>query len=268
MTQTASQPETAEETPLRASDFPMTGLALLGVPAWEPGNFRGALLTDWAIDPGMPPATQGEPWIFHANGSLVVIGFEPRPVPEHGADLQAKNTPEWPEAVEIAHAHQAYLAVAVIAETVSLVENARTAMKVLCSLASQPNVRAINAASKLFPPDNYRAAALQMKGNDKIFPVWNIIFFGAWTPEGSDEMAGYTVGLDRFGLPELEIPAGPGTSTEIRGRLVHAAMIQVTRGHALAEGEEIKLPGFTYRCAKRPSEALPDVETVHLDRVD
>lgn len=44
-TEALETPETAE-TPVRASDHPMTGLALLALPAWEPARLRERLLAD------------------------------------------------------------------------------------------------------------------------------------------------------------------------------------------------------------------------------
>ena len=161
-TQLAAHAGSNTETPLRASDYPMTGLVLLSVPAWEPSHLRQSLLLDWQINAGEPPQTPREPWIFRVNGSLVVVVLEPRPVPDHAADEQAKNCHDWTEAADVAHAHQAYLAVAVIAESASLIENARTAMKVLASLCEQPNARAVNAASRL---DRFGVREVEIQGS-------------------------------------------------------------------------------------------------------
>lgn len=252
------------ETPLRASDYPMTGLVLLSVPAWEPSHLRQSLLLNWQINAGEPPQTPREPWIFRVNGSLVVVGLEPRPVPDHAADEQAKNCHDWPEAADVAHAHQAYLAVAVIAESASLIENARTAMKVLASLCEQPNARAVNAASRLFAPDVYRKAALAMQDSEKAFPIFNLIYFGLWQQNDVEGLSGYTVGLDRFGVREVEIQGSLLKPLEIRALMVDAAMMQITRGKTFAEGEEVKLGGRTYRALIAASAALPIPETTHL----
>lgn len=253
------------ETPLRASDYPMTGLVLLSVPAWEPSHLRQTLLSDWQIDAGEAPQSPQEPWIFRASGSLVVLGLEPRPVPDHAADEQAKNCPDWPEAVDVAHAHQAYLAVAVIAEKASLIENARTAMKVLASLCEQPNARAVNAASRLFAPQAYRKAALAMQDSDKAFPIFNLIYFGLWQEADVEGLSGYTVGLDRFGVREAEVRGSALKPLEIRALLVDAAMMQITRGKTFTEGEEVKLGGRTYVARIAPSAALPIPESTHLE---
>lgn len=267
MTEEKKTENAAGETPLVASEYPMTGLALLALPAWEPAMLRESLLSDWQIDPGEPPASVQEPWIFTVDGSLVVIGLEPHPVPDNAADLQAKNSPEWPGAVEAAQTHQAYLAVAVIAQQTSLVENARTAVKILGSLSSEPNVRAVNAASRLYSPEAYRKGALAMKQNERVFPIFNLIFFGVWTPVEGGRPAGYTVGLDRFGAPEVEILESPLQPMELRAQLVHAAMMQISRGRSFDDGEEIELGGVEFRAARKPSVALPDVITSQLEPV-
>lgn len=265
-TEALETPEASEtsETPVRASDHPMTGLALLALPAWEPARLRERLLADWQIDAGEAPASPCEPWLFHAAGSLVVVGLEPRPMPAAQADAQAANSPEWPDAAEAAHAHQAYVAVAVIAETASLVENARTAMKVLASLAEQPGVRAIAAASRLIEPGAYREAALPMAGNDRAFPVFNMVCFGLWRTGENAPLRGYTAGLDRFGIPEVEAVSSGEGPREMRALLVSAAMLQITRGRAFAEGERVTLFDKAWTARRGASDAFDGVVTTHL----
>ena len=136
----------------KPAEHPVTALALLRVPAWEPEHLAAQLDLDWNIKAEPVPTDFREPWLFRVNGSLVVIGFEGHPVPGNAADEQAKNCPDWPDAQEMASTHLAYLALAVVAEEATLVENARTAMKILGSLTRQSNVSAINSAGRLFEP--------------------------------------------------------------------------------------------------------------------
>lgn len=146
----------------KPAEHPVTALALLRVPAWEPERLAAQLDLDWNIKAEPVPTDSRKPWLFRVNGSLVVIGFEGHPVPGNAADEQAKNCPDWPDAQEMASTHLAYLALAVVAEEATLVENARTAMKILGSLTRQPNVSAINSAGRLFEPERFRSDVLTM----------------------------------------------------------------------------------------------------------
>lgn len=253
-------------TPLRASDYPMTSHVLLTLPAWEPARLAADLLTTWHINAGPIPSDMNEPWLFHANGSLVIIGLERRPVPGAAATREAANSPDWPDAMEIAQSHLAHLAVAVIAETASLVENARTAMKVLASLCEEPSVRAISAAGRLFAPAAYRRGALMMQGNDRAFPIFNVIGFALWRRTEESPLSGFTVGLDHFGVPEVEVIEGNLGPRETQGVLVAAAVRQIESGRAFAAGETVTLGETEWDVSLAASEVLDGVTTTHLVR--
>lgn len=248
----------------RPGDYPMTGLALLRVPAWEPERFAAQLNLDWEIDPGEVPENFREPWVFRAAGSIVVIGFEPHPVPDNAADELARNCVDWPDAAEIARTHAACLAVAVIAETATLVENARTAMKVLGSLARQANVSAVNSAQRLFEPEAFRTDVMTMQGSSSAFPIFNMVYFGLWRSGEDEPLSGCTVGLANFMCPELEILRSPDAPAVIRAQMIAAAMTQITRGRPLEEGEELALSGTRFRAELRDSTAIPGTKTTHL----
>lgn len=252
-------------TPLRASDYPMMNHVLLTLPAWEPARLAADLLTTWHINSGPIPSDMNEPWLFHANGSLVVIGLERHPVPDGIATHAAANSPDWPDAKEVAQSHLAHLAVAVIAETASLVENARTAMKVLASLCEDPSVRAISAAGRLFAPEVYRRGALMMQGNERAFPIFNVVGFGLWRRSEESPLSGFTIGLDHFGVPEVEVIEGNLGPRETQSILVAAAVHQIESGRAFAEGETVTLGEKDWDVSRRTSEAL-GVITTHLVR--
>ena len=65
----------------KPAEHPVTALALLRVPAWEPERLAAQLDLDWNIKAEPVPTDFREPWLFRENGSLVVIGFEGHPVP-------------------------------------------------------------------------------------------------------------------------------------------------------------------------------------------
>lgn len=225
----------------KPAEHPVTALALLRVPAWEPERLAAQLDLDWAVKAEPVPTDFREPWLFRVNGSLVVIGFEGHPVPGNAADEQAKNCPDWPDAQEMASTHLAYLALAVVAEEATLVENARTAMKILGSLTRQPNVSAINSAGRLFEPERFRSDVLTMQHSETAFPIFNMVFFGLWQREEDSPLSGYTLGLDRFACPDLEILESPDAPAVIRAQMIAAAMVQITRGAALKDGEVLTL---------------------------
>ena len=91
-----------------------------------------------------------------------------------------------------------------------------------------------------------------------------LLYFGLWQQNDVEGLSGYTVGLDRFGVREVEIQGSLLKPLEIRALMVDAAMMQITRGKTFAEGEEVKLGGRTYRALIAASAALPIPETTHL----
>ena len=266
MTETVA-PETVQpeiEEGFKPAEHPITGLALLRVPAWEPERLAAQLDLDWQIKAENPPADFHEPWLFRVNGSLVVIGFEGHPIPGNAADEQAKNCPDWGDAEEVARTHLGYLAIAVVAEEASLLDNARTAMKVMGSLARQPNVSAINSAGRLFEPEAFRTDIMTMQGSSTAFPIFNIIFFGLWQKEEDTPLCGYTLGLDAFACPDVEIIESPDSPAVIRAQMIAAAMTQIARRKPLLEGEELALSGTRFRAERKISTAVPGAVTTHL----
>ena len=242
----------------KPAEHPVTALALLRVPAWEPERLAAQLDLDWNIKAEPVPTDFREPWLFRVNGSLVVIGFEE----------QAKNCPDWPDAQEMASTHLAYLALAVVAEEATLVENARTAMKILGSLTRQPNVSAINSAGRLFEPERFRSDVLTMQHSETAFPIFNIVFFGLWQREEDAPLSGYTLGLDRFACPDLEILESPDAPAVIRAQMIAAAMVQITRDAALKDGEVLTLSGTIFKAELKASSAVPGAVTTHLTAIE
>lgn len=252
----------------KPAEHPVTALALLRVPAWEPERLAAQLDLDWNIKAEPVPTDSRKPWLFRVNGSLVVIGFEGHLVPGNAADEQAKNCPDWPDAQEMASTHLAYLALAVVAEEATLVENARTAMKILGSLTRQPNVSAINSAGRLFEPERFRSDVLTMQHSETAFPIFNIVFFGLWQREEDAPLSGYTLGLDRFACPDLEILESPDAPAVIRAQMIAAAMVQITRGAALKDGEVLTLSGTIFKAELKASSAVPGAVTTHLTAIE
>ena len=223
----------------KPAEHPVTALALLRVPAWEPERLAAQLDLDWNIKAEPVPTDFREPWLFRVNGSLVVIGFEGHPVPGNAADEQA-----------------------------TLVENARTAMKILGSLTRQPNVSAINSAGRLFEPERFRSDVLTMQHSETAFPIFNIVFFGLWQREEDAPLSGYTLGLDRFACPDLEILESPDAPAVIRAQMIAAAMVQITRDAALKDGEVLTLSGTIFKAELKASSAVPGAVTTHLTAIE
>ena len=168
----------------------------------------------------------------------------------------------------MASTHLAYLALAVVAEEATLVENARTAMKILGSLTRQPNVSAINSAGRLFEPERFRSDVLTMQHSETAFPIFNIVFFGLWQREEDAPLSGYTLGLDRFACPDLEILESPDAPAVIRAQMIAAAMVQITRGAALKDGEVLTLSGTLFKAELKASSAVPGAVTTHLTAIE
>lgn len=138
----------------------------------------------------------------------------------------------------------------------------------LLPLRRQPNVSAINSAGRLFEPERFRSDVLTMQHSETAFPIFNIVFFGLWQREEDAPLSGYTLGLDRFACPDLEILESPDAPAVIRAQMIAAAMVQITRGAALKDGEVLTLSGTLFKAELKASSAVPGAVTTHLTAIE
>lgn len=248
-----------------SEDAPVTSFALLRTPAWEPDVFLRAFREDWGVEIKDKLPMGNAPWIFRVFGSVVVLGMQPTAVPNNGADRAAERTFDWPEAVRAAHEHTAYLLAAVVPETADAVENARTAAKIMASLAKQPNVMAIEGGTKLFSPEAYRTVALKMQEKPETFPAPLIIGTGVWQEQENGGFYACTVGLTtRFGLPEIEIVDADEKPDVLRDVVETAIRLELEAGKVLKDGDVLARGGKNWRASLAKSYCLQGATTLQL----
>lgn len=255
------------DTGFKPAEHPTTGLVLLRTPAWEPQRFQDALFVQWGLKIDAPQPQAGSPWLFHLEGSVVVVGFQPHPTPNHLADEEAKNSPDFENAQRVAQEHLAYLVVAVVPETASLIENAKTAVKVLATLSQDANALAVSSASRLFDCGVFQNIAEPMHRMPNYVPVMALICPAVWQETAQSGFAGCTVGLMQFNLLELEFPEGTESPETIRQCLTAAATLQLEKHIYFKDGDTFKYAGRTFKVELSPGIGVEGVNTLKIQEV-
>lgn len=242
----------------------LTACVLLDAPRWDAKTFAADFEADWGVAVEGVPADPSEPLAFRAMGSIIAVGMNPAPVPEGMAEAHARNNSEWGGALGAAQAHRAHLAVAVIAETADLLENARNLVRVVASLTLSPGVLAVDAATMLFSPEGYRNGAALL-ADPAAIPVMNLVAFGAWRRSEAGATCGYTAGLAAFGLPEVEVLECAKGADVVKGFLVNVARWQLAHlasGGVIKDGDELK-GGIRMKLSQ--GVAFPEHQTLQCD---
>lgn len=263
MTDATSTTEAAQHRP-NADEAALTGFALLQTPAWEPERLRERLEADWGEKIEVPLPAAGRPWFFPLAGSIVVLGLEAHPLSARIGEDAARSA--WPLAEEVAHNHLGAVIAAVVPESASLAENARTYAKVLSSLSKLSNVMGIATAAQIFSPAAFRAAAAQIKEKPECFPAELVVYFGVWQEAEGAAPNGCTFGLGRFALPEIEVEPCGLNAGEIRELLEAAVRVELEAGKILKTDDVLAHNGVDYVVSFGPSIGIPSTSTLHLER--
>lgn len=192
---------------------------------------------------------------------MAAVSLMHYPVPHGEAAECAKNNYMWPEAKQVAQAHQAHLMVAVLGKEENLIERGKLYVKLLSVCCLQKNVTGIYTSGVVFQPHLYEGFAGMMK--DDRLPIFNWIWFGLYRTEKG--VSGYTYGMECFGKDEMEVLDVDAEPSEVRDFLTSMVGYVLEYDAVLNDGETI---GFSaddkHSITRNKGVARPDKMTLKI----
>lgn len=214
---------------------------LLETPSWNKSQFIEDFKADW----GISVSEEGDDaskeeykdiLMFSINTQRVVISYIDMPVPLQEAEQNASMNYMWKEAAEVTKKHQAHIMVALLGDHKDILDDGRLYVKVITSLCKQKNVLGINTNGIVYQPEFYTEMAGLMRTDEEI-PLFNLVWFGLYQTEKG--ISSYTIGLNQFGLDEIEVLDVQDNPAEVRDFVVDMANYVVENDVILHDGETI-----------------------------
>ena len=176
------------------------GFVLLETPQWDMAQYLSDLQTRWGISAADRDGQDGTV-VFHADGALASISFLPAPVPDHEAEENAAFNFMWRGAAEAAAKHRAQLIISVIGRETSALRAGELFVKLAETALHSSNALGLYANGTVYQPAYYIDSARMMQ--DGGTPVFSLIWHGLG--RDSAGIRAYTIGMENFGKPEIEI---------------------------------------------------------------
>lgn len=239
------------------------GFALLADENWNREKFIHDLKEQWNIEAceEEDESQQDDVLVFNIGKMMAAVSLMHYPVPHGEAAECAKNNYMWPEAEQVAQAHQAHLMVAVLGKEENLIERGKLYVKLLSVCCLQKNVTGIYTSGVVFQPHLYEGFAGMMK--DDRLPIFNWIWFGLYRTEKG--VSGYTYGMECFGKDEMEVLDVDAEPSEVRDFLTSMVGYVLEYDAVLNDGETI---GFSaddkHSITRNKGVALPDKMTLKI----
>lgn len=239
------------------------GFALLADENWNREKFIHDLKEQWNIEAceEEDESQQDDVLVFNIGKMMAAVSLMHYPVPHGEAAECAKNNYMWPEAEQVAQAHQAHLMVAVLGNEENLIERGKLYVKLLSVCCLQKNVTGIYTSGVVFQPHLYEGFAGMMK--DDRLPIFNWIWFGLYRTEKG--VSGYTYGMECFGKDEMEVLDVDAEPSEVRDFLTSMVGYVLEYDAVLNDGETI---GFSaddkHSITRNKGVALPDKMTLKI----
>ena len=158
---------------------------LLSAAQWDKEQFIRDLYEQWGIvDQGSDKSEEDDDTtvLMQVDDMRLVVSLFDFRIPDNEAELNAENNYMWPEAVEVAGAHQAHIMVAVLGEESSLLEKGKLFTKALAVCCKQEYATGVFTSGVVFEPRFYEGFAEMMKEEDRL-PIYNWIWFGLYHNE-------------------------------------------------------------------------------------
>lgn len=235
------------------------GSVLLSAVQWDKEQFIRDLYKQWGIvDQGSDKSEEDDDTtvLMQVDDMRLVVSLFDSRIPDNEAELNAENNYLWPEAVEVAGAHQAHIMVAVLGEESSLLEKGKLFTKALAVCCKQEYATGVFTSGVVFEPRFYEGFAEMMKEEDRL-PIYNWIWFGLYHNECG--MNGYTYGMDMFGKDEIEVLDTQAEPSQLRDFLASLVSYVLENDVTLEDGQTI---GFSaedqHTITRSPGIALPD----------
>lgn len=194
---------------------------------------------EWGIEIQEKEASQdSQTLVFDMDGMMASVAFMPTPIPNEEAVNDAKTNFRWTGAIEAAKEHKSHVVIAVLPNGKESKEAGIAMVKVASSVLKQKNASGINTLGTVLPPSFYIdcAESFIKKG---LFPLMNLVFFGAYTQDDGKTFSAYTYGLGQFHKEEIEIINSKKEPEEILNFLVDIASYVIDEDVCLKAGETI-----------------------------
>lgn len=150
------------------------GFALLSDNSWDKAQIIRDLKDEWGLDATEDGDVREDSLVFSVDTMMASIALIPAPVPNGEAEQNAANNYMWPEAVETAKSHQAYLMAVVFGGEQDIIKKGELFVKLLHCCCKQKSILGIYTSGTVFEPSFYVAGADMMK--DGNLPILNWIW--------------------------------------------------------------------------------------------
>ena len=246
------------ETKDEKKAIPTTLISVLFArPEFSAEQLRLNYRADWGTE--IPKTDVGEEnatLMTMIDGMMVSVHITPVPIEDGAAERQAMTNYLWPEAVETAKAHTAYVTVAVQHRGQEPLVAASLAVRFAASLLSQAAASGVLTSGTFMSPEFYRTSALADCRAGRV-PVMNLVYFGLYPHEDGQSMNGYTFGLAPLGAREVEVIRSLKEPREIFDMMVAAASFMLDNHVLLKDGGTIGLrAGEAYPVTVGPGRAV------------
>lgn len=232
--------QTAQTDAQAKKSVPTTvNLVLLARPEFSAKQYVRNLKADWGLD--IPDTDVGEEngsMVTMIDGMMACVAMTPLPVEDGRAERQAQTNYLWPEALENARAHKAYVSVAVQHHGHEPLDAATLAVKLTSTALRQAAAMGVLASGTFMSPEFYRTNA-ESDCRQGRRPVMNLVYFGLYPHEDGQSMNGYTFGLARLGAREVEVIRSLHEPQDIFNLLVNAATYMLDYHVHLKAGDTI-----------------------------
>lgn len=219
------------------------GHVLLKDPVCDLERVLAQLKEEWGIEPepdenGEVLTQKDDSLVFTAQGCMVAVSLMPAPVPGGEAERNAASNYFWKEAVEVTKTHTAHLLVAVLARESDYAGAAKLFVKTACTCLKEPNALGIYVSGTVLQPEFYLQVAEDLQEDE--LPILGLVYLGVYRNESGNN--GYTIGLEAFGLDELEILGSRQEMSKVHEMLFAVCGYVLNENVVLQDGETI---GFT-----------------------
>lgn len=183
------------------------GFVLLSKDSYDLRAFADRLEAQWNITPlsvgqeGRLLDATSQDLILDISGALVSVSLFYEPIPlEEGAVVAEQSI--WTEAGYAVRMHRAHLMVAVLPAELKAMEAACIYCEMIDSALKDSSALAVYTSGTILDPLQFQYYTMKMV-EEKRMPLENLFYIGTYMRSGG--ICGYTVGLDAFGIDELEV---------------------------------------------------------------
>ncbi|MCM1100179.1 MAG: DUF4261 domain-containing protein [Clostridium sp.] len=226
-----------------------SGFVLLSDKSWDKEKFKRDFLEDWGLSPEYDEGEEGadredadrerefDAMLFEMGSQRVALGFMGMPVPNGEAEHNAAFNYTWKEAVEVTKTHKAQITVAILGAHEDVKKDGELFVKVTATLCRQTNAIAVYANGVVYQPQFYFAMKEFMEQG--LYPLPGLLWLGIMRSEGGFHV--YTIGMNSFGKPDMEILDVAKDPNEARDFLMNVALYCIDGDVTLKDGETVGL---------------------------